>query len=45
MLHCNKELSVEELLAMSRRSEAASAAKDKIIDNLHAEYKRRRGIE
>jgi len=45
MLHCNKELSVDELLSMSRRSEAASVAKDKIIDNLHTEYKRRRGIE
>lgn len=44
ILHCNEPLTTEQLLAMTRRTEAAGAVKDKVIDNLYTEYKRRKGI-
>lgn len=44
VLHCNKPLSVEELISMSRRTDKAGKAKDKAIDVLYNEYKRRRGF-
>lgn len=43
-IHCNIELSVDEILAMSRRSDPAAEVKDKIIEDLHMQYKRRRGL-
>jgi hypothetical protein len=42
-IHCDVELSVDEILAMSRRTDPAAEVKDEIINKLHAEYKRRRG--
>lgn len=42
--HCNKLLTVDEVLALPRRSNKAAEAKDKIIEGLHSEYLRRRGL-
>lgn len=45
ILHCNKKLTVDEFLAMSRRSDKAAEVKDKIIDNLFQELKMRGGVK
>lgn len=45
MLHCNKDLTIEEILAMPRRTDKNKEAKDKIIDDLYQEFNRRRGVK
>jgi hypothetical protein len=44
VLHCNRQLSVEELLAMPRRTDKHGEVKDKAIAELYATYQRRRGF-
>lgn len=44
ILHCNKDLTLEEILAYPRRSEATGKIKDRIIDNLHEQFRKRRGL-